>query len=65
MGRYFFNRVNGYDHPYPRFYYGFYSILSLKLRQKGNQDALIPLPSMEIHFDPSYLTMGRIVKINQ
>jgi hypothetical protein len=34
MGRYLFNRVNGYDHPYPRFYYGFYSILSLKLRQK-------------------------------
>ncbi|MGA3084515.1 MAG: hypothetical protein ABSE95_06940 [Thermodesulfobacteriota bacterium] len=50
------------DHPYPRFYYSFYSILSLKLRQKENQNALIPLQSMERHFDPSHLTMGRIVQ---
>jgi hypothetical protein len=45
-------------------YYGFYSILSLKLRQKENKDALIPFQSMEILFDPPHLTSGRIVEFN-
>jgi len=43
-------------------YYGFYSILSLKLRQKENKDDLIPLQSMEIFYQLPHLLVGRLVE---
>ena len=42
-------------------YYDYYSNLSRGLRQKENQDALIPSTSLEIRFGLSLLTVVRLV----
>jgi len=43
-------------------YYGFYSNVFRGIRQKENQDVLIPVQSMEILYEPPHLTVGRPVK---
>jgi hypothetical protein len=43
-------------------YYGFYSNVSRKLRQKENQNGVLPLPSIEIFFKPPHLLVGWTVK---
>jgi hypothetical protein len=46
-------------------YYGYYSNLSRRLRQKGNQDILIPLQTMEILYELPHLTWCDVLISNK